>query len=135
MYNLGVFHAQGRGGLPIDIDIARTYFIRAAKLGHINAQHALDSEKYASQLINSNNTCTVPGTCLKNTDLEINATSNATNTLIDYKDSVSINLIAKSMCQIDTSKYNERIVEDPTTVFLDLLGLRESSPATIMATT
>ncbi|XP_011875384.1 PREDICTED: uncharacterized protein LOC105566188 isoform X2 [Vollenhovia emeryi] len=45
LYNLGVYHAQGKGGLPIDIDTARTCFNKAASLGQVRAQCALDSEK------------------------------------------------------------------------------------------
>ncbi|KAL0117325.1 hypothetical protein PUN28_010287 [Cardiocondyla obscurior] len=45
LYNLGVFHAQGKGGLSVDIDIARKCFIKAARLGQVQAQHALDLEK------------------------------------------------------------------------------------------
>uniref|UniRef100_V9IFX1 Death ligand signal enhancer n=1 Tax=Apis cerana TaxID=7461 RepID=V9IFX1_APICE len=44
-YNLGVFYAQGRGGFTVDIDRARSYFVKAAKLGQSQAQYALDLEK------------------------------------------------------------------------------------------
>lgn len=43
---MGVFHAQGRGGFTVDIDRARNYFIKAAKLGQSQAQHALELEKH-----------------------------------------------------------------------------------------
>lgn len=45
MYNLGVFHAQGRGGLEVDINMARKLFTEAAKLGQLQAQQALSLEK------------------------------------------------------------------------------------------
>ncbi|KOX74020.1 Protein sel-1 like protein 2 [Melipona quadrifasciata] len=45
-YNLGVFYAQGRGDFTVDIDRARNYFIKAAKLGQSQAQHALELEKH-----------------------------------------------------------------------------------------
>lgn len=51
VYNLGVLHAQGRGGFTIDTDKARGYFIKAAKLGQRQAQHALDLEKRYRQSI------------------------------------------------------------------------------------
>ncbi|XP_050463970.1 uncharacterized protein LOC126858010 isoform X2 [Cataglyphis hispanica] len=137
LYNLGVFHAQGKGGLPINIDIARTYFVRAAKLGQIQAQYALDLEK-AETLQKNNNMFTIPNTCSKTeknfknktNDMRLKLNGYTLNTNVDKI--LSTNIMEK--CTLESSEY-EKVVEDPTQVFLDFLGLRESSQAPIMITT
>ncbi|KMQ95358.1 protein shc1 [Lasius niger] len=136
LYNLGVFHAQGRGGLPIDIDVARTYFVRAAKLGQVQAQHALDLEK-AETLKKNNNAPIISNRCLINEENLEKKANDKRMKLNDYTLNTDVdkilntNFIAK--CTLDAPKY-EGIVENPTQVFLDLLGLRESSQAPIMIT-
>lgn len=45
MYNLGVFHAQGKGGLRTNLNVARQLFSTAAEKGHIQASEALELEK------------------------------------------------------------------------------------------
>lgn len=130
LYNLGVFHAQGRGGLSINIDIARTYFTKAAKLGQVQAQHALDLEKTETQSKKNNNT---PINCLKKADLKIYKTDIMRNTLIDYNDKLNVNFIEKST--YNTSEYNEKITEEPTKLIFDILGLKKSSQTPILITT
>ncbi|XP_071862419.1 uncharacterized protein [Bombus fervidus] len=63
IYNLGVFHAQGRGGFTVDIDRARSYFIKAAKLGQRQAQHALDLEKHHYQVKRKEIDAILPNEC------------------------------------------------------------------------
>lgn len=137
LYNVGVFHAQGRGGLPIDIDIARTYFVRAAKLGQIQAQYALDLEK-ADTLKKNNNTSIIPNNCStternleknKANDTRIKLNNYTLNTNIDQI--LSTNFITK--CTVESPGY-EKIIENNTQVFLDFLGLKESSPAVMITT-
>lgn len=41
MYNVGVFHGQGRGGLSKNRRLAREYFVAAARLGQVDARRAL----------------------------------------------------------------------------------------------
>ncbi|EZA58089.1 hypothetical protein DMN91_005537 [Ooceraea biroi] len=136
LYNLGVFHAQGRGGLPINIDIARTYFTRAAKLGQVQAGHALDLEK-AENL--KKNITIMPDTCSKDADLTKNKAGYTRVKLTDYTPSTntehtqSANFAKSKTCEM--AEYNEKMVEDATQVFLDFLGLRESSQAPIMIAT
>ncbi|XP_072752208.1 uncharacterized protein [Anoplolepis gracilipes] len=139
LYNLGVFHAQGRGGLSIDIDLARTYFVKAAKLGQVQAQRALDLEKTEILKKNNNNTSIIPNRCLTiEKNLEKNQANDTCIKLNDYKlntkvDKIlSTNFIAK--CTLESPEYEE-IIENHTQVFLDFLGLRESSQAPIMITT
>jgi len=135
LYNVGVFHAQGRAGLPIDIDIARTYFIRAAKLGQIQAQYALDLEK-ADTLRKNNNTSIISNNCLtternleknKANDTRIKLNNYTLNTNIDKI--LSTNFTTK--CTVESP---EKIIENNTQVFLDFLGLKESSPAVMITT-
>ncbi|KAM0725647.1 Chitin synthase regulator SKT5 [Formica fusca] len=138
LYNLGVFHAQGRGGLPVDIDIARTYFVRAAKLGQIQAQYALDLEK-AETLQKNNNISTISNRCSKTErNLEKNKANGTRIKLNGYTVNTNVDRILSTnfmgKCTLESSEY-EKIVEDPTQVFLDFLGLRESSQAPIVITT
>ncbi|KYM84304.1 Protein SHC1 [Atta colombica] len=120
LYNLGVFHAQGRGGLSIDIDIARTYFTRAAKLGQIQAQHALDLEKAETQ--SKKNISTLSNINLKNLDSKKNEENDAHIKLSDL-------MLLKNVG--DTFG----IVTKSNEVFLDFLGLKKSNQAPIMITT
>ncbi|XP_011146591.1 uncharacterized protein LOC105187476 [Harpegnathos saltator] len=123
LYNLGIYHAQGKGGLPIDINTARTCFIKAAKLGQVQAQHALDLEKASVQSKENNSTSAISKTCLKSTNLETNKTSGTHEKLID----TITNFILKS--SRDASGYNEEMVRDSTHVLVDLLSLKESRPS------
>lgn len=51
MYNLGVYHAQGKGGLKVNLKMARELFTEAARLGQPEARHALSLDK-PRQIIN-----------------------------------------------------------------------------------
>lgn len=137
LYNLGVFHAQGRGGLPINIDIARTCFTKAAQLGQAQAKHALDLER-THNMKKVSDVGLIADTCLKDAGLRRNRTTYTRARLTDYALSTSTDhalsaSFAKSTREVP--EYNE-VVEDATQVFLDFLGLRDSSnQASIMRTT
>lgn len=133
LYNLGVFHAQGRGGLPIDIDTARACFTRAAKLGQTQAQHALDLERAAIRAAEANDILPVvpTGISLRNAHAETCAADN-NNTArngesVDYGE-LSASFDAKP-------DYNEgTTAKDATQVFLEFLGFREPSQTPILIT-
>jgi len=134
---LGVFHAQGKGGLPINIDTARDCFIRAANLGQVQAKQALHLEK----LHKEKNVINVSDARLTDADLNRNNNNNKTNykriKLTDYVLSINTDPIldanfTKPIREITES--NEKMVENATQAFLDLLGLRDSSQASIMIT-
>lgn len=115
---MGVFHAQGRGGLPIDIDTARTYFTKAARLGQVQAQHALDLEKAETQ--SKKNVSTVLNTNLKDSGLEKNDENDTSVKLSDFMlyDGDTFSTITKS-----------------NQVFLEFVGLKKPSQVPIMITT
>lgn len=115
---MGVFHAQGRGGLPIDIDTARTYFTKAARLGQVQAQHALDLEKAETQ--SKKNVSTVLNTNLKDSGLEKNDENDTSVKLSDFM------LYAGDTFSTIT-KSNQ--------VFLEFVGLKKPSQVPIMITT
>ncbi|XP_039308007.1 uncharacterized protein LOC105195862 [Solenopsis invicta] len=119
LYNLGVFHAQGKGGLKIDIDTARNCFIRAARLGQVQAQHALDLEK--AEIQSKKNISTVPKTNLKNSGLK----SDENDTRIKLSD---LMLYANIDNTFSTIKKSNQI-------FLEFLGMKQPSPAPILITT
>lgn len=116
LYNLGVFHAQGRGGLPIDIDIARTCFTKAARLGQVQAQHALDLEK--AKIQSKKNVSPVPNKNLRKSSLEKSDENDTRVKLSDFVLYTSDDTITKS-----------------SQVFLDFLGLRKPSQVPIMINT
>lgn len=130
LYNLGVFHAQGKGDLPLNIDIARTYFTRAAKLGQTKAQQALDLEKDKTQTKKSN-TSTIQNTKFSHTNLQKNKIDNTRVKLSDYMlrgniaNVLSANFIEKFTR--DTSKCDEQSVEYSTQKDLNFLSLMELS--------
>ncbi|XP_032686866.1 uncharacterized protein LOC116851513 [Odontomachus brunneus] len=121
LYNLGVYHAQGKGGLPVDIDTARTCFTRAAKLGQVQAQRALDLEKANIKSKDTKSISTKSIISLRN--VEINEMSDMHEKLIDKM----TNFIAKS----DAPEYNEEIARDSARVLMDILGLKEPQPAIV----
>ncbi|XP_011697392.1 PREDICTED: uncharacterized protein LOC105455625 [Wasmannia auropunctata] len=122
LYNLGVFHAQGRGGLQIDIDTARTYFTRAARLGQVQAQHALDLEKAESRRKSKKNVSTSLNVNLKNSDLEKN---DGNDTPIKLSDFMLYTNVDDTFSTITKSSQ----------VFLDFLGLKQPTQTPIMITT
>ncbi|XP_012277180.1 uncharacterized protein LOC105697980 [Orussus abietinus] len=126
MYNLGVYYAQGRGGVSMDLNRARSLFTNAAQLGQVNAQHALSLEKSISNCKHSN----------------MSATTNVSNQRVDrVKDSIcSKNSILDQLTD-NESEYSfdlnasssERIQEihDSTKLLLDFLGLHDTNPVPI----
>ncbi|KAG5330896.1 SKT5 protein, partial [Acromyrmex heyeri] len=123
LYNLGVFHAQGRGGLPIDIGTARTYFTRAAKLGQVQAQHALDLEKAETQ--SKKNISTLSNINLKNSESLDSKKYEENNAHVKLSDLMLLKNVGDTFGII--TKSNE--------VFLDFLGLKKPNQAPIMITT
>lgn len=53
MYNLGIFHVHGWGGVKADSDAAKALFEAAAKLGQVDARKALNLETQPNDLIDS----------------------------------------------------------------------------------
>lgn len=122
LYNLGVFYAQGKGGLPLNINIARVYFTKAAKLGQVQARQALDLEKPEIPLKKSN-TSTVQNTYFSNTNLEKNKIDNVHVKLSDYmlKENiadVNANFVEKSTCEAESIEYSAQKI-------LNFLGLKD----------
>jgi len=122
LYNLGVYHAQGRGGLSIDIDTARTYFTRAARLGQVQAQRALDLEKAEIQS-KKNISTIVPNINLKNSDLEKSDGNDTRVKLSDF-----------SMLYTNVDDTFSTITKS-SQVFLEFLGLKKPNQAPIVITT
>lgn len=116
---MGIYHVQGKGGLPVDIDTARTCFTKAAKLGHMQAQRALDLEKAYIKSKAINNTSAISKT-LKSINVEIDETNDMHEKLVD----TMTNFIAKSAH--DAPGYNEEIARDSARVLIDILSLKES---------
>ncbi|XP_076236005.1 uncharacterized protein LOC143180276 [Calliopsis andreniformis] len=124
-YNLGVFHAQGKGGFSVDIDRARSYFVEAAKLGQSQAQHALDLEKRYQAKEKKHNI--IYQDEHENTVKLMRNSKNVNNILkklINYNTVLGTNLGVESL---ENSDYKQAGIEtkNPTQIFLDILGLNE----------
>ncbi|XP_076750614.1 uncharacterized protein LOC143423284 [Xylocopa sonorina] len=127
-YNLGVFHAQGRGGFSVDIDRARDYFIKAAKLGQSQAQHALDLEKHYYQI--------------KQKENDIIRLDDRKSIVKRMQNNENMNHILKKLINYNDALYAQPVVEfledsdkgqsmigckNSTQLFLDILGLNKPS--------
>lgn len=128
IYNLGVFHAQGRGGFPIDTDRARDYFVKAAKLGQSQAQHALDLEKrYYQSTQNKRNTMfTNESESTVNYLQNANSMSRILKKLTNYTNALDTRLHMESV-ENSVYSHNEPQARNSTEIFLDLLGINESN--------
>ncbi|KAL2722827.1 protein SHC1-like [Vespula squamosa] len=136
MYNLGVFHAQGKGDFILDLDRARLYFKKAAQLGQIQAQQALDLENITEQSTSSDDISNVSNNdkysvkvddfqCGKSAKKLITKIANYTN-IYSNQSRVEHNTNSSECQNIDK-------VKNSTEIFLDYLGLTEPNvvPVTI----
>lgn len=120
MYNLAIFHAQGRGNFSVDIDKARTLFKRAADLGQEKAKEALKiDEQYNIEL-----------TARKNESILIKQKSSMKNilknTIISHMAKYEDVFISKNK-KTDSYFTNEEIMsENSTEAFLNILGINET---------
>ncbi|XP_035719611.1 uncharacterized protein LOC118440535 isoform X1 [Vespa mandarinia] len=127
MYNLGVFHAQGKGDLILDLDRARLYFKKAAQLGQIQAQQALDLENITVQS-KSNDKYS-----LKVDDFHREKSSKKLLAKLENYTNIYNNQ-SHAECNTNSSKCQSvDKVKNPTEIFLDYLGLTEPNivPVTI----
>ncbi|XP_053977807.1 uncharacterized protein LOC128875871 [Hylaeus volcanicus] len=126
IYNLGVFYAQGRGGLSIDVGRARSYFTKAAKLGQSQAQYALDLDKHYYQFEEKENNIMYSDKC----ESTVNYIQNSKNVnhilqkLINYNNTLNTHLRIESLENPDCNQ-TEIGTKSPTDMFLDILGLNE----------
>ncbi|KOC67332.1 Death ligand signal enhancer [Habropoda laboriosa] len=126
IYNLGVFYAQGIGGFTVDLDRARNYFIKAAKLGQRQAQHALDLEKNYYQS--------------KKKEHDMMLSNKHENIKKCMQTNEHVNHILKKLINYNSALYTQSQVEfsensnhkqatigssDATQLFLDMFGLNE----------
>ncbi|XP_066998893.1 DAP3-binding cell death enhancer 1 [Anabrus simplex] len=78
MYNLGVFHVHGWGGLPVDLNQAHELFEKASSLGQDDAKKALDMVTPDVQVRQVEN-----NTCEESTNALLHALGLVQNTLIN----------------------------------------------------
>ncbi|XP_003706329.1 uncharacterized protein LOC100883519 [Megachile rotundata] len=124
-YNLGVFYAQGKGGFSVDIDRARSYFIKAAKLGQTQAQYALDLEKRYYQSKEHENDTLVPKRCENTVKyLQNKNVNNILKKLSNYSNAFSTQ---SEEIFLKNSGHEQAVVgsRNSTELFLDMLGLKE----------
>lgn len=122
-----MFHAQGKGGFMVDIDRARSYFIKAAKLGQIQAQHALDLEKryYQSKETQFPDECENTVKYLPNKNV-----NNILKKLINFNNVLNTQSDVEFL---ENSGHEQGVVgsRNSTELFLDMLGLKESNILTV----
>ena len=134
MYNLGVFHAQGRGGLEPDVDKARELFTEAASLGQAQAQIALDLE---TNVVSSKNDdvaseCVQSGSFGLSDKLRNRRKGMTLLEMAGYQNSVNEDTRHES--SRDSDAYcNESMREflNPTDMFLHTLGI-QTNPVPIL---
>lgn len=126
MYNLGVFHAQGKGDFILDLDRARLYFKKAAQLGQIQAQQALDLENIAKQSTSSDDVTNVSNDkySLKINDFRYERSKKLFTKIANYANTYSNQ--SHTECNTNSSECQTiDKVKNPTEIFLDYLGLTE----------
>lgn len=122
MYNLAIFHAQGRGNFSVDYDKARTLFKRAADLGQEKAKEALIiDEKYKIESAARKNESIL----IKNKSSMKNVIKNTfLNHMANYEDIFISKTIKKSDSYFIDKEIN--VKDNSTEAFLNILGINES---------
>lgn len=131
MYNLGVFHAQGRGGLTTNLVKAKQLFVKAANLGQVKAQEALQLEECYKRRSN------VP----KNNAVHLEPTVANTQNDIIAQLAIYENILSSDMNESpmgSTNYFNsfDETVESfksPTEMFLEVLGIHERSAISLIS--
>ena len=116
MYNLGVFHAQGKGGLKVNLDTAKELFTQASKKGHNKASKALKLEKQIAMpppKLGSDTKYHSISNVTKNNMVSNLINYNNYNFMVDCDE--KNNEFANSYDECDNKK-------NPTDIFLDMLG-------------
>ncbi|XP_015112288.1 uncharacterized protein LOC107037961 isoform X2 [Diachasma alloeum] len=125
MYNLGVFHAQGRGGLPINLAEARELFTKAASLGQVEAQDALKLDTRLTRGKSRDETTTNASTGVSSMDLP-----SKSEDYCPYKPNDPFagipDLPNSSLESSYDSLYDSSRMKNPTESFLDFLGLQSN---------
>ncbi|XP_058801552.1 uncharacterized protein LOC131670178 isoform X2 [Phymastichus coffea] len=124
MYNLGVFHAQGKGGLKINLDIAHQLFTAAAQKGHSQAIKALQLEKSFKKRSNlEHNTKYSIQAKIMNSSL---GTDRPVTKLTNYNSSMKSTYNQKYQFDQYLDSYNEHLEpKSSTDTFLEMLGIHE----------
>lgn len=130
MYNLGVFHAQGKGGLVLDFDRARSYFIQAAQLGQAQARHALNLENVTKEsIINTNDTSVSLDNYKYSTNID-NSNHETTSQkllskLVDFSNTFKKQSHPESPAKLSDCSRRIGETKNSTELFLEYLGLAE----------
>lgn len=124
MYNLGVFHAQGKGGLKINLDTARQLFKGAAEKGHNEAIKALQLEKSFKKRSNFEHSAKYNLQAkVMNSSLD---TNRAMAKLASFNTSLKSSYSQRVNFDQYLDDYNTHLEpQTPTDVFLDMLGVHE----------
>lgn len=109
--------------MPVDTNIARAYFTRAAKLGHAQAQHALNLEKSTARPEETNDISVVAKTTPRDTSLETNTAKETRDKSVDYTLNASV-----------VDKFARDETKDPTRMFLEFLGFKKPNPTPVLVT-
>ena len=125
IYNLGVYHAQGKGGLTVNLDSARQFFTEAANKGHSQAVKALQLEKslrkhMSPKRINKHH--------LEVKNLNNNLDSNVLSKLISYNINLNNQKIESDQF---TNSYDKNM--NSTDMFLNMLGVYERSAIPLLS--
>ncbi|XP_063994427.1 uncharacterized protein LOC135171798 [Diachasmimorpha longicaudata] len=125
MYNLGVFHAQGRGGLPINLNEARELFTKAANLGQVEAQDALKLDTMVVREKSRDDTSSNVSTGVSSTELPSKSEDYCSYKHTDPFAGIP-DLPHPSLEDSYDSPYENNRMKNPTESFLNILGLQSN---------
>ncbi|XP_001603280.1 DAP3-binding cell death enhancer 1 [Nasonia vitripennis] len=132
MYNLGIYHAQGKGGLRTNLDTARQLFTEAAKKGQTQALKALQLErsfKKRPNLEHKSKYNLEPKTISSSVD------SNIVTKLMNYNNILTSDLNTDTIQsdQFINSYEKDMDRKSPTDMFLEMLNINERSAIPILS--
>lgn len=133
MYNLGVFHAQGKGGLMTNLSVAKQLFSAAAEKGHVQASEALELEKSYSQPSLQEN---LTESSINHFEIETLGPKVQNYTVINLMNHNIFPDFNNQILQSDQffNSSDESInPKNPTDIFLSMLGINEQNAISLMS--
>lgn len=132
MYNLGIYHAQGKGGLQINLDTARQLFTEAAKKGQVQALKALQLERSFKKRPNLEHKSQYN---LEAKPLNTSLDNNIVTKLMNYSNILSSDSSNDTIQsdQFINSYKKDMDSKSPTDIFLDMLNVHERSAIPLLS--
>lgn len=132
MYNLGIYHAQGKGGLQTNLDIARQLFTEAAKKGQVQALKALQLERSFKKRPKLEHKSKYN---LEAKTINSSVDSNIVTKLMNYNNILTSDLNTDTIQsdQFINSYDKDMDRKSPTDMFLEMLNVHERSAIPLLS--